>query len=189
MIVRRRRGAPKRTVVLGLDASLNSTGYAFRQGTGIVTGRIRPGDKRGSSRLWHNLQQFERILDQSSPDVVVIEGYAMGVKGGRVFSIGEWGGVARLAAWRRGIKIITVTPSSLKMIVSGSGSPGKEKLQKAVTRMYGVTTTQDDELDALGLMAVGEALEDARGCPLLNERLRQVLASKKPGIESEPGMR
>lgn len=190
MIVRRRRGAEKpRTVILGLDASLNSTGYAYRADGKIVTGRIRPGEKRGSSRLWHNLQQLERILDQVTPDVMVIEGYAMGIKGGRVFHIGEWGGVARLAAWRRGIKVVTVTPSSLKQIVSGSGSPGKTKLQQAVTRMYSVTTTQDDELDALGLLAVGEALEDARGCPLLNGRLQKVLASTKPGIDSEPGMR
>lgn len=175
--------------IMGLDASLNSSGYSYRDGGRVVTGTIKPGTKRGSARLWHNLKNLERILDAVKPDVMVIEGYAMGVKGGRVFNIGEWGGVARLAAWQRGIKVVTVTPSSLKMVVSGSGAPGKGKLQAAVTRMYGVVTKQDDELDALGLLAIGEALEGARGCPLLNERLRNVLNGKKPGIESEPGMR
>lgn len=187
-----RRSRPNQktyTNVMGLDASLNSTGYCYRNGGEIVTGTIKPGEKRGSARLWHNLKNLERILDAVKPDVMVIEGYAMNVKGGRVFNIGEWGGVARLAAWQRGIKVITVTPSTLKQVVSGSGSPGKEKLQKAVTHLYGVTTKQDDELDALGLLAVGEALVDARGCPLLNERLQSKLRSAKPGVDEEAGMR
>lgn len=187
-----RRSRPKQKkhrIVLGLDASLNSTGYCYRDQERVHTGTIKPGKKRGSARLWHNLKNLERILDTVKPDVMVIEGYAMGVKGGRVFNIGEWGGVARLAAWQRGIKVITVTPSTLKQVVSGSGSPGKERLQKAVTAMYGVTTKQDDELDALALLAVGEALLDARGCPLLNERLYKALGSAKPGVEEEEGMR
>lgn len=190
MILRRRRASDEQqTAVLGLDASLNSTGFAYRKDGKVVTGVINPGKKRGSSRLWHNLQQLERILEEVTPATMVIEGYAMGIRGGRVFNIGEWGGVARLAAWRRGIKVVTVTPSSLKEVVSGSGSPGKDNLQKAVTRMYGVKTKQDDELDALGLLAVGEALEGARGCPLLNQRLQKALGSAKPGIEVEAGMR
>lgn len=189
-MIRRSRPASRREVrVFGLDASLNSSGYAYRGWDGeIITGTINPGKRRGTARLWFNLCNLERLLDELQIDEMIIEGYAMGIRGGRVFDIGEWGGVARLAAWRRKIRIVTVTPSTLKYIVSGSGSPGKEKLQKAVRGLYGVDTTQPDELDALGLMAVGEA-RYGRGNEGLIQRLNNPRDRKKPGVEVEEGMR
>lgn len=174
--------------ILGLDASLNSSGYAYRDGEEVYTGVITPGKKRGCARLWHNLIQLGNILDAVQPQIMVIEGYAMNAKGNAIFQIGEWGGQARLAAWTRGIMIVTVTPGTLKQVVTGSGGPGKEKMTKAIAEDFGLLIGQSDEADAFGLLAVGEAMFLERGPAALRKRLSSKLASDKSGIAVEKGM-
>ena len=164
--------------VLGLDLSLNSTGYAYRSDLvgrlpTITTGRIKPGKRRGPERLHFNRQQLgqavndaERRFDRERAEPIrltlaVIEDYAMGYGGnrhpGRTFSIGEWGGVARLYLYDQGIPMLYVSPSSLKMFATGNGNAEKPQVIQAIAELWEYDVPNDDEADAFVLMMLGEA--------------------------------
>lgn len=184
---RARNSEPTR--VMGLDASLNSTGYAYRKaGTGeVVTGHINPGKKRGSNRLWHNLVQLQKILDDAQPEVIYLEGYATRAKG-LVFQMGEWGGILRLEAWRRSIKVVTIAPSTLKYMATGSGNAKKPDMMAACEELFSMAIRQDDEADAFLLMRAGEALLSHYGPESFVNRVLEKDRQVKSGISAEPGM-
>ena len=160
--------------VLGLDLSLTSTGYAYRvppnhaSGQEIVTGRILSKHLRGPERLWFLEGQLVDILTFGDPfTLAVIEGYAMGFGGknpGRVFDIGEWGGVARLCLFEHGVPIVIVSPSSLKMFATGNGGAAIKKPQviAAIKEVWNYQVDQDDEADAFVAMMLGEAYLNKR---------------------------
>lgn len=187
--IRRRSRNVKVRRLIGIDASLRSTGYAFIDSKGVpVTDRITPGTKKGSARLWHNLLNLQRILDNAQPEVLVIEGYAMGAKG-HVFQIGEWGGTIRLEAYRRGIEVITVTPGTLKYVATGSGAASKEQMMQACEDLFGTTIKQDDEADAFLLYCFGQALLYNKGPKSFVDRVLEKNAASKSGIDREVGSR
>lgn len=170
-LISRRRSvvAPKR--VLGLDPSLTSTGYAMRVEGIVRTGTIDTGELRGPRRLDYAVRQLEKILDRYQPDLVVYEDYAMGQgpKSGRVFDIGELGGVYKRLIWSRGIDMTLFAPTAMKKAICGKGNPGfkgrgkkvseKEKKQPivdALARDFDIHVPQYDEADAVSLMLLGE---------------------------------
>lgn len=181
-----KRGARAVKSVMGIDASLNSTGVSVRDSTGrVVTTRITSGKRRELERLEWNHNRLRDLILAYEPEVVVIEGYAMGKASNNLASIGEWGGIAKLLAHQHGAQVITITPSSLRMMVTGDGSTKgklimKECLHKLSSDYHHVT--QNDEVDACCLMLVGEALVNRSGSPRLIQSLRSKMKEDKPGI-------
>lgn len=158
---------------VGLDLSLSSTGVVIRQegtqGPPLVAERIRPTTK-GPVRLGFLRDRLASILAKvpaSEIAMVAIEYYAIGKAssgGGRVFDIGEWGGVARVAVLDLGLPAIEVGTKTLKLVFAGTAAKDKtapkSKAHKAfVLRMcadYGFDTKQDDLADAYALSWVAE---------------------------------
>lgn len=144
---------------VGLDLSLNHTGLAELDGTGKLVNlmEVRPGNRMGVERLAYLRNALLAVLP-AGPMVVAIEGYAMGAKG-RVFHIGEWGGVARLALMERGdCAVITLPPSNLKSFATCKGNAPKEFMiaaAKAALEHDGPMT--DNEADAALLALVARA--------------------------------
>lgn len=183
-----KRGSRTAQSVMGLDASLNSSGVSMRDSLGqVVTTRINPGKRRGLERLDYNQKTLRELLMLYEPEVVVIEGYAMGKASNNLASVGEWGGVAKLLAYQLGAAVITVTPATLKMLITGDGG-AKGKAIMAET-LHGMSSeyshvTQNDEVDACCLMLVGEAMVNRVGSPRLIQSIRNKLKEAKPGIET-----
>lgn len=182
-VKRTSRRAPR---IIGIDASLNSTGYAYRHNGEVVTGLIKSADKRGSARIWHNLVNLRRLLDEAQPKVIYLEGYAMQGKG-RSFDIAEWGGVIKMEAWRRGIDVVTVTPSTLKLVATGSGAAKKPQMAQALEETMGLAITQDDKVDAAWLLFLGEAHLGMSVPKVLKDRILTRLQTSKPGISEQKG--
>lgn len=137
---------------LGIDASLTSTGLCVYRAKGdFLTSLIKPGNLRGPERLNFCEKKLKEFLDRY-PDIraVALEGYAMGIRGGRVFDIGEWGGLIRLELWRRGIPTLVVPPATLKKFLA-AGKLEKNKVLLQVYKTYGKDCGTDDEADALVL--------------------------------------
>lgn len=88
------------------------------------------------------------------PELAVIEGYSYDSEG-RVFQLGEAGGVIRLALVQLEIPYIEVPPSSLKLFVTGDGDASKQHMIDAVSHIYGYETDDDNEADAIGLTMWG----------------------------------
>lgn len=169
--------------VLGLDPSLNATGFSYRAptGAGTITGIIDPKPLRGPARLLYCRTKFLQILDTAKPDLVVYEGYAMGAMG-NTFDMGEMGGVFKVEMFERGIPFLEVPPSNLKMFALGAGGIGvatkglkgdaKRKAAKAAmvdaaTAALGRRLRTDDEADAYHLMRMGYVYLDPKSRPRL----------------------
>ena len=157
--------------VMGLDPSLNSTGFSYRDGTPeltVITGVIDPRPLRGPARVLYARTKFRQLLDKVQPELVVIEGYAMGAKG-MVFNLGEMGGMYRLELFDRGIPYLEVPPSNLKLFATGSGGlrgdAKKAAMVNAAASRLGRKLRTDDEADAFHLMRMGLVYLDPRARP------------------------
>jgi Holliday junction resolvasome RuvABC endonuclease subunit len=159
--------------VLGVDPSLSSTGFSYRDNADIYTGVIATKGMSGPARLAYARDQLLEIVCNYRPDLVVYEDYAKGKGGmGRTFDIGELGGAYKLALHDAGIPVMLVSPSMLKKIIVGRGNAdqaksingkkvkdkSKPEMRSALLRTFGVEFGKDqsDEADACGLMLLGE---------------------------------
>ena len=155
--------------MLGIDASLSSTGYAYQSDAGLVTGRVTTGDLRGPYRLVYIRNQLASVLQKAAPTLVVLEDYAMGARGNNMFHIGELGGILKALIWERSIDLLLLSPTMLKLAITGKGNAdrgkagkGKPEMRKALNDRFGYDIPQNDEADAAGLMIIGEALRGVR---------------------------
>lgn len=142
--------------VLGIDASLSSTGYAYMQGAKLITGRITTGNLRNAHRLFYVELMLSKVLDVAKPTLVAYEDYAMGARGNNMFHIGELGGVLKRLIWSRGIDYFEIPPTVMKSVIALSGKAEKHQIATALKVRFGMTVNQHDEADAAGLMLVGE---------------------------------
>jgi len=150
--------------ILGFDPSLTSSGFAYLVDGDYHTGRITPKKLKGSERLYFIQQSFHDLIlniekATGSLDLIVYEGYAMGMPNGqgRLFDIGELGGVLKLVAWGMGIDVLLVPPSNLKQFTTGKGNAKKDQVMASVASNWGYNITQNDEADAFALLKMGEA--------------------------------
>ena len=152
-------------IVLGLDPSLNNTGFAYYSDDGLVTGRITVTTLRGVQRLAYVSREFNKILVKSRANLLAIEGYAFGygrAAKGRVVDIGELGGILKLIAFRSGVDILIVPPASLKQFATGNGRADKKLIAKSIKQEYGLSFRSDDEADAFVLLQIGSIRENTR---------------------------
>ncbi len=144
--------------ILAIDPSLTSTGWATIRDDSESVGVIKPAPLTGVERLAFIVQSIEDILDDYATEFAVLEGYAMGVRGGgRVFDIGELGGVLKFTLWRRSIRTLVVPPTSLKLFLTGNGRADKEDMKREASRIAGRLIKNADEADAYGLLQLGKA--------------------------------
>lgn len=143
--------------VLGVDPSLTSTGWAFRDEDGLFTGCIKSGDLRGPHRLFYMRNQLEKILNLYNPGIVYYEDYSLGSARNQQH-LGELGGVYKTMLWDRGITVVCVPPSTMKSVIALKGSAKKPEIKKALRTRFGITVAQEDEADATGLLLIGEMI-------------------------------
>ena len=148
--------------ILGIDASLTSTGLAWEQEGRIVTTRVLPGTRKGTPRLAYVMKILTQAVVSHNITHIALEGYSMGSHSGRFFSIGELGGCIKLFALNRNISILIVSPSSLKKFVAGNGGADKDMMIDAVNRRWDQEIHQNDEADAFGLLKICKAYYDPR---------------------------
>lgn len=159
LLLRRSRVAKPELRVLGLDPSLSSTGYAYRESNGsVATGRVTTDDLRGAWRLHYIRAQVGKILDSVQPAVVAYEDYAMGGHGNvkSQFAQAELGGILKTLIWERGIDYLCIPPTSMKSVIALNGSAKKGGISTALRIRFGIDVVQNDEADAAGLLLFGE---------------------------------
>lgn len=164
---------------LGIDPSLNSTGYAFQNDEGqIVTGRIKPGKLRSVERLAFIRDSIRDLAAKVEPTLAVIEDYAMGARG-KTFHIGEGGGVIRLALRDSGVRIVAISPQSLKMFAIGGrkSGRGKEAIRLSVAQKWGYRVDNDDEADAFVCLKFAQAYLHSRYRRRYDPHSRRAFAS------------
>jgi Holliday junction resolvasome RuvABC endonuclease subunit len=81
---------------------------------------------------------------------VAMEGYAMGAMG-KVFHLGELGGMVKLALAAHDLYPLIIPPTTLKKYVTGSGTGQKNQMILHTYKKWGQTFTDDNACDAYGL--------------------------------------
>lgn len=153
-------------VVVGLDLSLTSTGYAVidadntphvRTGT-IVSKGAKDATLRQRSDRSRSL--LRKVLDVAlRADLVVIEGPSFGQsrQSGTHDRAGLWWLVVdELLHSGLSAEVVEVPPATLKTYATGKGNASKDQVLAAVVRRYiQVDVAGNDDADALVLAAMG----------------------------------
>lgn len=143
----------KKTKIAGIDPSLNHTGIVIldEDGNIIHQSLVEPKKLREIPRLKFIKDRVMEILKEHDIKYVSIESYSFGSRGRATFSLGELGGVLRLAFLEAGIEFKDYAPTSLKKFVTGSGNADKYQVRASIKEKYKIDFEDDNEADAYGL--------------------------------------
>jgi len=137
-------------MILGLDLSLTSTGYALLHDEEVVWhGSVTGGNYRDAERLERFYEWVRRTLRSDVfCEHVAIEGYSYGSHNTNLPAIGELGGVIKLAIYQAGIPMHVIPPSTWKKQLLGRGNLPKDMVRVEAFKRYGVEFASQDTLDA-----------------------------------------
>lgn len=144
-------------IVIGIDPGTVVAGYGVVRSAGgrmqlVAAGAVRA--KRGMKlaerlRLIHD--GLAKVIDETKPEIAVVEQPFVGENMATAIAIGEARGVALLACSAAGIQVEEFSPSEIKRSVVGSGSARKEQVALMVKAMLGLAAPPEplDATDAL----------------------------------------
>jgi crossover junction endodeoxyribonuclease RuvC len=144
--------------VVGLDLSLTSTGFAVVTAIGRNAETIKRPQYKGVARLRSIRDAITNRVDGVLPRLVVIEGYSFGSRASHAHSLGELGGVVRVALEELGVRWVDLPPSTLKKYATGRGNADKGLMLAEAVRRLGYAGSSNDEADALWLACAGHHL-------------------------------
>lgn len=147
---------------LGIDQSLSGTGLCLltpdAQVKTLLT--VAPGKTREGPRLAliKNRVSFFLNLGVTS---ACMEGYAYNAIG-RVFELGEVGGVVKLAATEAHVALSVVPPTLLKKFATGNASADKDEVMAAAEALMGAPPGDDNQADAYFLALIALSLHTGK---------------------------
>jgi crossover junction endodeoxyribonuclease RuvC len=149
----------ERVFALGIDPGLSRCGYGVvergRAGLEVVSaGVIRtPASDPVASRLASLHGEIRRLLDEVSPDVMVVERVLFQTNARTAMAVGQASGVALMAAAQVGCPVVEYSPNEVKQAVTGYGSATKDQVQRMVQALLKleVRPSPPDVADALAL--------------------------------------
>jgi Holliday junction resolvasome RuvABC endonuclease subunit len=130
------------TQIMGLDLSLTSTGVSI----GGLTTSIKSKSK-GSERLLEIRNEIIELVGTSGVEIVAVEGYSYASRHSQAHSIGELGGVIRVALRELGIPIVVIPPTCRAKFATGKGNSGKSEVMSAISAKTGIIWSGGDGND------------------------------------------
>ena len=145
--------------VLGIDPGLTRCGYGavVRQAgehRAVAAGVLRTdADLDLAVRLAELQVNLRALLAELRPDVVAVERVFFQTNARTAMSVGQASGIALAEAAAFGCPVVQYTPNEVKQAVTGSGSAGKEQVQRMVQAILRLPTAPSppDAADALAL--------------------------------------
>lgn len=148
------------TTVIGVDASLTATGIAIWHGGRVQLGTIKTTPEMGDeperwrricTRIWPHLRRDTLAALEAVP---VYKGKSPAAQGGTVLKLGQLHGVLRYGFHARGVPLVRPQPTQVKQYATGRGGASKEEMVEAAQRLLGVYPGDDNQADAVWLMAM-----------------------------------
>lgn len=169
--------APAPLRIAGLDLSTKRVGFAAPDGE-LLSISAHAGAEDPYRRLHELGREIERAfrLRPPLPDLVVVEGYSLGMFGGGILSkirLGEIGGIVRTRLFELGVAFVDVPPSSLKRFACSNGNAKKEQMIARAIELGARGNVNDDEADAFHLRRMGRAANGLEG-PLADHELDSI---------------
>jgi crossover junction endodeoxyribonuclease RuvC len=157
--------------IIGIDPGLNLTGYGcVQECQGAEPRLVEAGvfrltpRKPIAFRLAQLHEDLSEVLDQLSPDVMVVEQVFSHYRHVRTAMLmGHARGVILLAAQIRGIQIGEMAATEVKKALTGHGHATKRQIQLTVMSQCGLTTLPEppDVADAIALALCGARRREA----------------------------
>jgi crossover junction endodeoxyribonuclease RuvC len=138
---------------VGIDLSLTSTGFSCGDDQRVIKSKAK-----GPQRLFEISQEIVSHLIELDDPLVVLEGYSYGSRNSQSHSIGELGGVVRLALWNMRVPYVEIAPTVRAKFATGKGNAGKNEVVSAVSARTGIVWSgagADDLCDAWVLEEIG----------------------------------
>lgn len=160
-------------VVLGLDLSLTSTGMvAVPAKWGQVWSRIAVAtagyglrkdatDRERAERLDVIETEVLAFAAEQRATVAVIEAYAFTAQTSHAHSLGELGGVVRLALMRAGLELVVISPASARKLLGKQ--PRSQAKVWAAGKVFGAGAPKSWTLDQVDAFVVANAFLSENG--------------------------
>lgn len=144
---------------VGLDLSLTGSGVVVLDSKGDVEfAETIKTNQSGEQRLVTIKDRIITIVSDCQPEMICIENYAMGIRAGQSFSIGELGGVIKVGLYQQGHAFTLVTPTRLKKYITGKGVAEKDMILLSVYKNFGYEAKDNNVADAYGLAHIARSL-------------------------------
>ncbi|MCL4404209.1 crossover junction endodeoxyribonuclease RuvC [Patescibacteria group bacterium] len=149
-----------KTTVLGIDPGTTRIGYGLIGVSGMDLRHIESGllpvpasERRPEARLLNIEHEFEELVRRTNPGIVGIEKLFFTKNKKTAMRVAEARGVILKAAAGLGLRIEEVSPSAVKIAVTGDGRAGKEAVAKMTNLMLKLPPRKvvDDVTDALAI--------------------------------------
>jgi len=141
-------------IIAGIDLSLTRSGFVILDKSSkkiLHQEFLNTKEMRGMQRILFIKKRILQKLEQFKVSEVILEGYSFGSKGRSIVSLGELGGVIRVALFENNYKYIDCSPNSLKAYTTGKGNADKDQMRQAVLIKYGIDFEDDNVCDAFSL--------------------------------------
>jgi crossover junction endodeoxyribonuclease RuvC len=146
-------------VVMGIDPGVASTGFGVVRVAGGTTSALDGGvieaapGEAAERRLARIHEAVVELLGRHQPSAMALEDVYFGRNVRSAIAVGQARGVTLLAAGQRGVPCFSYTPQAVKMAVCGSGSAGKQQVQRMVGALLGLerALASDHAADALAV--------------------------------------
>jgi Holliday junction resolvasome RuvABC endonuclease subunit len=146
---------------MGIDPSLTSTGVSV----GGQTVSIRP-DSTGPERLIDIRDQIIYTIHHHQINCVAIEHYSYASRNSQAHSIGELGGVLRVALYEAKIATIEIPPTCRAKFATGKGNAGKAEVVSAISAKTGIVWNGSDGSDRCDAWILEEMIRCKMGISL-----------------------
>lgn len=144
--------------VVGIDASLRSTGIGVVESQGSRLKLVELSTVRNSASLSHSeclrrvLHELGAVFDRCKAQATAIEGGFYFKNARTALVLGEVRGVVIAASASAGIPIYEYSPRLVKQALTGFGAAQKDQVSKMVKVILGVSgDIQEDAADALAI--------------------------------------
>lgn len=145
--------------ILGIDPGTATVGYGVVDKIGASPVMVRYGTITTSPkqtpprRLMILHEELNCIIDEFSPDVIVMEQLFFAKNQTTAIAVGKACGVLQLVAAQRGVPVVEYTPPEVKQAVVGYGNADKKQVQYMIQRILALDECPkpDDAADALAL--------------------------------------
>ena len=129
-------------IIMGFDPGLTNTGYAILEKkanniTLIEAGLIKP--KKGkalSERLFTIFSETSKLIDNFSPNLIVIENVFYGKNVQSAIKLGQAKASIMLSAEKCNVNLIDYSPREIKQSIVGNGSASKEQVAFMVKKIF-----------------------------------------------------
>jgi Holliday junction resolvasome RuvABC endonuclease subunit len=141
------------TRTIGIDPSLTCTGISIWGNTSSIRTNLK-----GVERLVVIREMLMNIVGENNIVAAAIEGYSFASRNSQAHSLGELGGVLRVAFHERSIPLLVVPPTVRAKFATGKGNASKSEVVSAISAMTGIVWDGADGADRCDAWVIEQVL-------------------------------